>query len=186
MKSNENTTGVNFLILGMIFCVIPCMVAIVRGDWLLLISGLIGMVMLGLAYSEVRAHFEKKEIDPAFFEETTSANEEVLRLRILHDDLGTIDSRVIELANLHGGIWGEHKDYPLDAWIEKVKTEETADSYWIWVWTNCIYFEDNEDCDFSLEEWEEFSFEEWEKDVRSNNTRIHYKTWVREQRVAFM
>lgn len=37
------------------------------------------------------------------------------------------------LAEDHGGVWGEHPDYPVEDWQYEVANDETRQSYWDWV-----------------------------------------------------
>ena len=37
------------------------------------------------------------------------------------------------LANEHGGIWGEHPDYPVVDWEHEASNDYTRASYWDWV-----------------------------------------------------
>lgn len=40
---------------------------------------------------------------------------------------------LIELANLYGGHWGEHPDYPASDWAGEAASDETRLGYWEWV-----------------------------------------------------
>jgi hypothetical protein len=37
------------------------------------------------------------------------------------------------LADQHGGIWGEHPDYPVSDWRAEVSNNDTRLGYWDWV-----------------------------------------------------
>lgn len=43
-----------------------------------------------------------------------------------------IESLAEELREAHGGVWGEHPDYPLDDWLYEVSNGDTRLGYWDW------------------------------------------------------
>lgn len=40
---------------------------------------------------------------------------------------------IMQLADTHGGYWGEHPDHPLLDWRYEVANDDTRRGYWEWV-----------------------------------------------------
>jgi hypothetical protein len=38
-----------------------------------------------------------------------------------------------ELAERHGGTWGEHPQHPVTDWVYAVSNDDTRSGYWEWV-----------------------------------------------------
>jgi hypothetical protein len=43
------------------------------------------------------------------------------------------DHDIQNLADKHGGTWGEHPDYPIADWQYQVANEHTRKGYWEWI-----------------------------------------------------
>jgi hypothetical protein len=44
-----------------------------------------------------------------------------------------MSDEAMNLAELHGGVWGEHPDYPISDWKYEVANDDTRQGYWGWV-----------------------------------------------------
>jgi hypothetical protein len=38
-----------------------------------------------------------------------------------------------QLKEAHGGMWGEHADFPVEDWVMEVTNNDTRLGYWEWV-----------------------------------------------------
>lgn len=38
-----------------------------------------------------------------------------------------------DIREAHGGVWGEHPEYPVSAWRYQVNNDDTRAGYWEWV-----------------------------------------------------
>ena len=45
----------------------------------------------------------------------------------------TYEDQRDKLAKSHGGLWGEHMDYPVEDWQAEVACGDTRLGYWDWV-----------------------------------------------------
>lgn len=45
----------------------------------------------------------------------------------------TMEAAPTSLADEHGGVWGEHPDYPVADWQNEVASGATRNGYWAWV-----------------------------------------------------
>ncbi|WP_019025420.1 MULTISPECIES: hypothetical protein [unclassified Thioalkalivibrio] len=44
-----------------------------------------------------------------------------------------VESPAAAMAELHGGYWSEHPDFPLADWRHEIANDDTRQSYWDWV-----------------------------------------------------
>jgi hypothetical protein len=56
-----------------------------------------------------------------------------------------MNNPVNDLADKHGGVWGEHPDYPVETWKYDVANGDTRNSYWQWVLAEIEAHGENED-----------------------------------------
>lgn len=45
----------------------------------------------------------------------------------------TVKDEAKQVAEEHGGYWGEHPDFPLVDWLDATNTNATRQGYWEWV-----------------------------------------------------